>query len=79
MPTAEKGVAAIIAGSVIGSSIVLLLLLVFVLLVACISWYRKTKENKHILTVWVDRDALSDYTEVGDHSELISYYKLFRA
>ena len=47
MPTTEKGVAAIIAGSVIGSSIVLLLLgVVFVLLVTHISRHRRTK-NSH--------------------------------
>ena len=75
MPTTQKGVASIISGSVIGSSIVLLFLLGFVLLVVCISWHRKTKKDNHIQTVLVDRDevyGVSNYTGVGDHSELVT-------
>lgn len=65
----------IIAGSVIGSSIVLLLIVGFVLLAVCISRHRKTKTSqvKQILTIIIDNDEMyrtSNYIGVGDHSEL---------
>ena len=67
----EEGVDSIIAGSVIGSSIVLLLLVGFALLVVCIRWHRKTNKGNHIETVLVDGDevyGVSNHISVGDHS-----------
>ena len=84
VPTTPKGVGSIIAGSITGLSIVLLLLfVVFVLmLVVCIRRHRTTMKGKHNLTILVDKEEAygdSNYIGVSDHSELSKYwYKVFR-
>ena len=78
VPTNKQGVGSIIAGSMIGLSIVLLLLfVVFVLmLVVCIRRHRTTMKGKRNLAILVDEEEAygdSNYIGVSDHSELSKY------